>query len=418
MVILQAKCHTCDLTTLKFSSAHPHFNQSNQLISFIITKMHQIQPQVLYGSSYGTEPSSPNDSALDTMQYYSAPSSPIRRIGSALFGYESDMQDADEEDTNSNLFEFAKFQGFCNDAEFEYEQVKDEPIKRVDSLPTMAFADELFFNGQVKPLKLPPRLQNHSATTCPSPTMSPTSVINISFTRKNIWNDDFDPFMVALDKVREDNRGRKSVHRRSQSHSPFSSTSCQWPVDTSHLNKDRHQQPEKVGPLEHGLAKPKGSAYARWARHGSMEDKKLTLLLDTSPKAPSKLKGLNFRKKVRPVKIDHEEIIKPALKECKNNEESKENSSGDRNKMEKVKGILKRYASLRKDKSEKKAPDQDATMSKPGHLKNLSFKFRKKKHGTSQQKVVSKESKMGIIVPFKPTKLTLCLGYGAASPRD
>lgn len=375
--------------------------------------MHQFKPQVSYGSSYGTEPSSPSDPCLDTMQYYSAPSSPIRRIGSTMFGYESDMQDTNEED--SKLFEFAKFQGFCNDSEFEYEEVKNEPIKRVDSLPAMAFADELFFNGQVKPLKLPPRLQNRSATTCPSPTMSPTSVINISFTRKNIWNDDFDPFMVALDKVREENRGRKSVHRRSQSHSPYRPTRCEWPVDMSHLNEDKHQQPEKFGPLEHGSTKSKGSAYARLARQGSMEDKTLTLLVDSSPKAFSRLKGLSFRKKVRPDKTGHEESIKPTVKECENNEESEGNSSGDRKKMEIVKGILKRYASLRKEKSEKKVLDQESTMRKPGHFRNLSSKFRRNKHSSEKQKVF-KESKM-VIVPFKPTKLTLCLGYGGDSPR-
>lgn len=59
--------------------------------------------------------------------------------------------------------------------------------------------------------------------------------------------------------------------------------------------------------------------------------------------------------------------------------------------------------------------DQESTTRKPGHFRNLSSKFRRNKHSSEKQKVF-KESKM-VIVPFKPTKLTLCLGYGGDSPR-
>ncbi|KAI4382151.1 hypothetical protein MLD38_008150 [Melastoma candidum] len=47
--------------------------------------------------------------------------------------------------------------------------------------------------------------------------------VDCYFQRRKFWNDDFDPFAVALEKVREEDRGRTQVrsHRRAQSLSPF-----------------------------------------------------------------------------------------------------------------------------------------------------------------------------------------------------
>ncbi|KAI3700303.1 hypothetical protein L2E82_44929 [Cichorium intybus] len=72
-----------------------------------------------------------------------------------------------------------------------------------------------FCSGQVLPLKLPPRLQ----TSVSSSPRSPNSLIKIH--RPCAWNDDFDPFQFALEKVSEETRARMSFHRRSHSYSAY-----------------------------------------------------------------------------------------------------------------------------------------------------------------------------------------------------
>ncbi|MED6172003.1 hypothetical protein PIB30_046085 [Stylosanthes scabra] len=109
----------------------------------------------------------------------------------------------------------------------------------------MAFADELFNDGKVLPLepppalKLPPRLIRNNgdsgsvvasaqSSTLTSP-KSPALVLRmLPFSRHSLWNDDFDPFAVALEKVKDDKRGNSSSKakndlRRTRSLSPFRS---------------------------------------------------------------------------------------------------------------------------------------------------------------------------------------------------
>lgn len=377
--------------------------------------MHQLKSQIPNGTP-----------SVDTMHYYSAPSSPIRKIGSASFGYESETRNTNE-DCNSNYdyFEFATVQDFCNGFELEEgkkgELVTDDErgeskriqVERGDSLPTMAFADELFVNGLVKPLKLPPRLQYRDDMTCHSQTLSPTSVIKISFTRRNMWNDDFDPFMVALEKVKEEKKGRKSVHRRTRSHSPYRATSSQWTIDSARWDQVEDKKGEKEGPIANGLAESKGSTYARWAQRESTDKKRSSSLMESSSKSPINFKGLRFGRKVRPVKMDGP--MKPTMKEGETVEESEGGSSGDTNKMQKVKGILLRYASFGKQNSEGKLTSQISALWKPTYFKRMSFKFKGNGHGSGKKKVTG-ESKM-VIVPYRTTKLTLCLGYGSESRR-
>ncbi|KAK6119818.1 hypothetical protein DH2020_046443 [Rehmannia glutinosa] len=220
----------------------------------------------------------------------------------------------------------------------------------------MSFADELFFNGLVMPLKLPPRLQydtDSNSFSHKSPVSSPRTVCKIPFTRKNSWNDDFDPFMVALQKVREEKRGRNSHHRRSRSYSPFRALSkCSSSDCTNNENSPIEPMQVKAqgfsGPLDF-----KGSAYARWVRDQTREG--------LSPKSP---KRFLFGQRVRPLRNDQDGPGQPKEKYVR-----------------------------------KKSGDVE---------KQLSFKFKENGHSNGKRKMA--------VVEYKPS-VALCLGYGVESPK-
>ncbi|PSR86759.1 hypothetical protein CEY00_Acc32383 [Actinidia chinensis var. chinensis] len=90
----------------------------------------------------------------------------------------------------------------------------------------MALAGESSSNGQVMPLKPPPRLQCPSrvyqSSTASLP-RSPGSVLRIPFPHRSTWNDEFDPFAVAWENVKDEKRG-KTQHRWTRPLSPFRST--------------------------------------------------------------------------------------------------------------------------------------------------------------------------------------------------
>lgn len=163
--------------------------------------------------------------------FYSAPTSPSRL---KLIEY-IDSQTTpttprlyDYEDSNSNLdgFEFETSHRFSHSKLISAKRNKIdvealfEQKQRIcgDSSPTMAFADELFCDGKVMPLiplKLPPRLVHNGDGNVTSSTQSsratspksPGSMLRLPFTR--LWkNDEFDPFKVALEKIREEKRGK------------------------------------------------------------------------------------------------------------------------------------------------------------------------------------------------------------------
>ncbi|KAK6925526.1 Protein of unknown function DUF1645, plant [Dillenia turbinata] len=152
-------------------------------------------------ASFRSAPASPSRFTRNTMYFYSMPSSPRR----------------DDE------FEFETSRKFAADGLFDHESVKNPQLVMKQQ---MAFADELFFNGLVLPmkspqLKLPPRLQNGGGagsngldyqfhSPAPSSPRSPSSLLKISFPRKHLWNDDFDPFLTALESVKEEQKDRNT----------------------------------------------------------------------------------------------------------------------------------------------------------------------------------------------------------------
>ncbi|CAA2991959.1 Hypothetical predicted protein [Olea europaea subsp. europaea] len=96
--------------------------------------------------------------------YYSALASPSRKIW--IPSKQKDDQNSDFDD-----FEFETSNKFSGCLAFEWSKkfegsgcnqdvtIKERHREREDSLPSMAFADELFLNGLAMPLELPPRLQ-------------------------------------------------------------------------------------------------------------------------------------------------------------------------------------------------------------------------------------------------------------------
>jgi hypothetical protein len=112
----------------------------------------------------------------------------------------------------------------------EFSDLKFEPCPEtettLDSSTTLS-TDELFHSGVLLPLKLPPRLQNFNKSSSgpTSPIMS--SFFRSSFARTNLSKHrDFDPFTVALQKIRKDEncerRRELQPPRRSRSLSPLS----------------------------------------------------------------------------------------------------------------------------------------------------------------------------------------------------
>ncbi|KAH6765946.1 hypothetical protein C2S52_016929 [Perilla frutescens var. hirtella] len=364
---------------------------------------------------YMTAPNSPNGySRSSSMEfYYSAPASPRRRAGcTSTFKASDDHLDE---------FEFETSKRFSDQLNSE---ASESPVggdqghegrgkyrERGDSLPAMAFADELFLNGLVMPLKPPPRLHcdtEFSSFSLNSPLSSPKSprtVCRIPFARKSSWNDDFDPFMVALEKVREEERGRNSHHRRSRSYSPFRAMS-----KSSSATADCHSQDLSIenSPMEpmplpalsySGPLDFKGSAYARWVRDQTRHG--------LSPKSP---RGFFFRQRVRPLKTEQDGLDKPASPVGKHDE--KKCGNVEATKVQKLKGLLVRYASFRRGNSESKQTNTSSETRKLSYFSRLSFKLKGNAHSNNKKKIPA-DAKMAV-VQYKPS-IAFCLGYGVGS---
>lgn len=132
----------------------------------------------------------------------------------------------------------------CDSNEFEFDSHRRYSPPSNSGDRQQAFADELFRRGELLPLKLPPRLeplcvsakcsQPSSCTT--SPTMLVISTLKSPFARVRSHDKGLDPFMVALEKVRKDERVRRdrgSPRQRSRSLSPFRRSIFLWKEDSS-----------------------------------------------------------------------------------------------------------------------------------------------------------------------------------------
>ncbi|CAL5428185.1 unnamed protein product [Camellia sinensis] len=378
-------------------------------------------------------PTSPSRcSNLNSMYFYSVPTSPIKEIGlrNASLGYESDVN------FNFDDFEFETSKKFrlkvlefdtdkkCQNFEYQLNNHQRQRRQRGDTLPSMAFADELFSNGQVLPLKPPPRLQRANGlspkNTSASSPRSPSSVFKISFRRPSTWNDEFDPFVVALDKVKEEKR-RTSHHRRARSLSPFRTTNTATTTAPQHENIKWDQQYEnkQVGPLEpmqklqigpnrnEVIEYSKGAAYARWYRRESKqidEPKKSSKVEKISSKGPQKHEGSGFGKRVRPVKaiVGQEGTIV---------ETDEANGGNVGSKRERVKGLIRKYASFGREKNDVKLKEQIAAIWKKSYLRRLTSKFKENDDQSNNANgKVNGEPNMEL--PQYQPRLARCMSFG------
>ncbi|KAL3518845.1 hypothetical protein ACH5RR_021434 [Cinchona calisaya] len=330
-------------------------------------------------SPYQSAPTSPNRG----MQFYTSPSTPTKEIaGNYIFDSESGKSNFDDDFEFSTSRKFGdyiepeinhNFSYFLEDHGKPQPQQHGKPKReRGGSLPTMAFADEMFYNGLVMPLKPPPRLQNSQENgsfaqgSIPSPPRSPqsSSFIKVPFIQKAAWNDDFDPFRAALHNVSEERRGRASnggiTHRRTRSHSPFrTNNSGRWKQPEEKLDEQK-----SLG-QKFGLPKePKGSPYSRFV----IDQNKQVGEIAKGQKKPQKLQS---ERRIRPVKMDHEDdgVIEGS---------SVVVESG----MKRIRSIFLKYASFGRENSEEKASsNQSSTLWKSSYFKKLSFKIKGKRGG-------------------------------------
>ncbi|KAK8661097.1 hypothetical protein V6N13_051998 [Hibiscus sabdariffa] len=216
-------------------------------------------------SFYMSAPVSPRRISLEVggLCFFSVPTSPTKRTLKAVY-----------EDSSSNGDEFE----FETSHRFDVGQCEVESKQKLESepeepLPAMAFADELFYDGKVMPLKPPPRLQyHHKQSLSLSPLRSPSSGLRLPFQRRSLWNDDFDPFMAALKNVKEEKGGKSQAknHRRARSMSPFrekETNGLMLPTKQSDSNSDKTtESKEHAGERQLKPAEPKGVVFARRAR--------------------------------------------------------------------------------------------------------------------------------------------------------
>lgn len=332
--------------------------------------------------------------------YYSAPPSPRKN----------------EENGQKNGFASSIFDDFEFETskKFECSPIVDDTRhhERSDSLPAMAFADELFVNGLVMPLKPPPRLQydsDHSFSQ-KSPVSSPKfprAVHKLPFARRNAWNDDFDPFIVALEKVREEKRN--SFHRRSVSQrSPFRTISkANAELDNCNQENSPGNSPRVLHSSFSGPLDFKGSAYARWARSQIQEGAL------SPPKSP---RGFLFGNRVNPVKTEEDYVAVDDLVGVKDVGEKCEKAK-ECSKVQKLKGAVLKYASFRRQNSVAKEVKTSPEVQKPSYFSRLSFRF--KGNGNEcvkKNKPKLEDEKIAIVRYRGKQSFGSCMGYGVSSP--
>ncbi|KAI4308212.1 hypothetical protein L6164_031310 [Bauhinia variegata] len=345
------------------------------------------------------------------MCYYSVPTSPSRVKLTAPSGFQTEPTSprSTYEYANSNLDEFEfetsrrlDFSDLNLETSQEEENQQEQRHQRQggDSLPTMAYADELFCDGKVlplivPPLKLPPRLQNGDgnkmsvqSSTASSP-RSPGSLLGLQFSLQSSWKDDIDPFMVALEKVRGENRGksqRKHGFRRTRSLSPFRGNGPDMSKEKEGLliSTQQHEpnpdEEEKECRNPKMLAEPKGLVYARHVRLARM--------------------GNNIANELNGIKTPN------GTMEANSKENERRGFWRKKRKREKIMKFLFGSTYMGKDSEDCKVKDEKAAFGKPTLLRKLGLKS-----GESNQwdkdKGMAEMTKIAMVC-YKP-RFFLCL---------
>lgn len=349
----------------------------------------EMTPQTPNDPFYMSAPASPNRISLEVegLCFFSVPTSPTRRA----------LKVAYETSPNVDEFEFETSRHFNVD-EYEPESQPEEPNQNhggvKEPLPTMAFADELFADGKVMPLKPPPRHQYSNISTWSSPRSPPTGVLRLPFQRRSLWNDDFDPFMVALKNVKEENQGR--THRRSRSVSPFRERGT-TPKETNEYSGTSQQRINQMG-----LILPRKQSVPDQNRQmGRQQQVKKRELKLAEPK------GVLFARRARLVKVGNGKPTKPSEVDSSSTMEGGD-THAKQTKGQKIKNFLFRSGSMRNENKPKCCAN--GTQSRP----KLKRKFSLKAVGITQYKEEKRvpEVNLTTLIQYRP-KLLLCMGYGA-----
>ncbi|XVF04830.1 hypothetical protein REPUB_Repub05bG0119100 [Reevesia pubescens] len=386
-------------------------------------------PQPATEPSYMSAPASPSRISLEGYCFFNVPTSPTRRTLKAACEDSSSNGDEFEFET-SHLFNVVKNEMEPEQKSESQSQDPHENHDRKEALPVPAMA---FSDGKVMPLKPPPRLQypndkkfdKQSSTL--SPPRSPTGVLRLPFQRRSLWNDDFDPFMVALENVKEEKVGKSQAknHRRARSMSPFRELS---PKGTNDLSGSSQQQINEMGLIlptqqaEPNLNKRKEtqesneSAFLMWIpdqnrQMGHQEQRKQV------KKSPIKLtepKGVLFARRARLVKVGQHEkprkpsLITPTVDAGEIAKESGVNCTKETN-SKRIKNFLFRSGSMRNISNEDKPTSSNATESRTKLTRKFSFKSMRFTPYNEEKRVY--EVNRMTLAQYRP-KLLLCMGYG------
>ncbi|KAL6342020.1 hypothetical protein AAG906_038266 [Vitis piasezkii] len=254
-----------------------------------------------------------------------------------------------------NLKRFEKSQNF----EYLLDHDQEQQQQCGDSQPAMAFADELFCNGQVLPLKLPPRLQNVNG--------NKSALKNVKAEQKDL--------------------ACGSHHRRAQSLSPLRAITPQsW---LQFRNKAI------------GSSKP--------AQQGGK-----------GPNTPAKTKGLATARRVRNLKVGQERLdslIELAGHTGKTvQRQESERSCTVETRRQRIKAFLSRSASMGGESSKEKPRNRiEALWKLPQNSRGWSFrKSIAAVHSCGKGRVYQE---MKTIIQYRP-RLFLCFGFGIRCPRN
>lgn len=377
--------------------------------------------------------------SMDSTFFYSAPTSPTRRLSSnALLGSQTEpTSPRTYEDSNSNIddFEFETSRSFNHIAtNMTSKQVFKIPgnhrsrqekqhKERGDSLPTMAFADELFCDGKVMPLatplKLPPSIRSsdnnrngYRSYTAASSPRSPRSVLKLQLSRQCLWNDDFDPFTVALENVREEKRGKtqgNKDHRRARSMSPLRVTGQKKPNGSLDLiNQMGPERPIQLLGFNHPSDQRKLTVSTR--RTGPEVSQTPILLAEPKGLAIARhLEKMNHEKK--PGKPDTTSVTGSKVEET--SEVNKESGESKKrvSKRQRLKKFLLRSLSSSKVNDENKAKNENVGSRKPSFMRRFnSFRSEEQAPNCSGDERVSNAAKTAL-AHYRP-RFSICLGYG------
>ncbi|KAL9677563.1 hypothetical protein QQ045_005796 [Rhodiola kirilowii] len=143
----------------------------------------------------------------------------------------------------------------------------------------MCFADDIFSNGQVMPLKPPPRL----AAKCSAEGLPrcPSSSGGLKHTIQRMWTNDSDPFQKAAEKVRT-RRSRSvsvKVHQWTINDLNASEDLSQYKYDDQNNQESDSSDPRMIN----RVAEPRGLVIARKLRPLSMDQGKESMKQSPMP---------------------------------------------------------------------------------------------------------------------------------------